>query len=296
MTIPNLTIIGDKINPGFKSTKALLDAEDMAGIQALAAKQVEAGAAYLDVGIGPRGKSDPEILVKVIAAIQDAVDVPLCFDYTDAEILETCLKCYDESKAQGQMPMINSIAETRWEMTELLRIRPCKVMLMVSERLEDGTGKQNKTADEMYSTAKRMALKLTGGDYGLTMDDIIIDVAISAMSSDTGGLTRASIETVRQIGRDPELKGIHMSGGLTNLAGQLPKIEIDGAPLRVQLESAYLTLAMPHGFDMVLATPGRPYRILGEDSVVLHAFREIIALDGLDALRRLRKLYTSAKN
>jgi 5-methyltetrahydrofolate--homocysteine methyltransferase len=148
----------------------------------------------------------------------------------------------------------------------------------------------------MHSTAKRMALKLTGGDYGLTMDDIIIDVAISAMSSDTGGLTRASLETVRHIGQDPELKGIHMSGGLTNLAGQLPTIEIDGAPLRVQLESAYLTLAMPHGFDMVLATPGRAYRILDEDSTVLQAFREIIALAGLDALRRLRKLYTSAKN
>ena len=113
MTIPNLTIIGDKINPGFKSTKALLDAEDMAGIQALAAKQVEAGAAYLDVGIGPRGKSDPEILVKVIAAIQDAVDVPLCFDYPDADIQETCLRSCDEQKARGQMPMINSIAETR---------------------------------------------------------------------------------------------------------------------------------------------------------------------------------------
>lgn len=295
MTIPNLTIIGDKINPGFKSTKLLVDAEDIAGLQALALKQVEAGAAYLDFTIGPRAKSDPAFLTKVIAAVQDAVDVPLCFDYPDAEIQETCLNCYDEDKAQGQMPMINSIAETRWEMAELLRMRPCKVMLMVSERLEDGAGKQNKTAEDMHATARRMALKLAGGHYGLSMDDIIIDVAISTLASDTGGLTRASLRTVEMIGRDPELRGIHMSGGLTNLAGQLPTIEIDGAPLRVQLESAFLTLAMPHGFDMVLATPGRPYRILGEDSTVLQVFREIVALDGLDALRRLRKLYTSAK-
>ena len=107
-----------------------------------------------------------------------------------------------------------------------------------------------------------------GGDYGLSMDDIIVDVAISALASDTEGLTRASLRTVEMIGRDPDLKGIHMSGGLTDLAARLPIIEIDGAPLRVQLESAFLTLAMPHGFDVVLATPGRAYRILGEDSTV----------------------------
>lgn len=294
MTIPNLTIISDKINPGFKSTKALVDTEDLAGLQALAVKQVEAGAAYLDFTIGSRAKSDPEFLTKVIGAVQEAVDVPLCFDYPDAEIQRTCLKCYDESKAQGRLPMINSIAETRWEMTELLKVRPCKVMLMVSERLEDGAGKQNKTADDMVLTAKRMVLKLASGDYGLAMDDIIIDVAISAIASDTEGLTRSSLKTVELIGQDPDLKGVHMSGGLTNLAAHLPAIQIDGGPLRVQLESAFLTLAIPNGFDFVLASPGRGYRILPDDSVVLQAFREIIALEGLDALRRLRKLYTSA--
>ena len=45
-------MIGDRINPGFKSTKALLDAEDLAGVQALAVKQVDAGASALDVTIG----------------------------------------------------------------------------------------------------------------------------------------------------------------------------------------------------------------------------------------------------
>ena len=43
MTNPHgfdITVIGDRINPGFKSTKALLDNEDLAGIQALA---VQAG-------------------------------------------------------------------------------------------------------------------------------------------------------------------------------------------------------------------------------------------------------------
>jgi len=48
----NIGIIGERINPGFKSTRALFDKQDLAGIQALALKQAEAGALYQNVNIG----------------------------------------------------------------------------------------------------------------------------------------------------------------------------------------------------------------------------------------------------
>ena len=69
-------IIGDRINPGFKSTKVLFDNDDIAGIQALAVKQVEAGAKYLDVNVGARGETDAALVAKVTRAIQAAVTVP----------------------------------------------------------------------------------------------------------------------------------------------------------------------------------------------------------------------------
>ena len=50
----NIRIIGERINPGFKSTKALFDNSDIPGIQALAVKQAEAGASWLNVNIGAR--------------------------------------------------------------------------------------------------------------------------------------------------------------------------------------------------------------------------------------------------
>ena len=284
------TIIGDRLNPGFKSTRALLDAGDMAGVQALARRQVDAGAAALDFTIGPRAKDDPRFLVEVIRAVQAAVTAPICFDYPEYAVQETCLRAYDADTARGAKPIINSMAETRWHMVELLKIRPCRVMLMASERLEDGIGKQNRTAAEIAGTAKRAALRLAR-EHGLALDDVIIDVSISALIADTAGMNREALAAIGLIGSDPELKGIHISGGLSNIAQQLPPKAADGSDLKLQLECAFLTLARPLGMDTVLATPWREFRMLPEDNYVLGVFKQVLQASGTDVLRQARKLY-----
>ena len=72
-----LQIIGERINPGFKSTKALFDNSDIPGIRALAVKQAEAGASWLNVNIGARALTDTEWMATVIRAIQEVTTVPL---------------------------------------------------------------------------------------------------------------------------------------------------------------------------------------------------------------------------
>ena len=63
----NLIVIGDRINPGFKPTRVLVDNHDIAGIQALAVRQVESGASYLDVTIGPLGVTNHDYLAETVA-------------------------------------------------------------------------------------------------------------------------------------------------------------------------------------------------------------------------------------
>jgi len=283
-------IIGDRINPGFKATRALVESGDLAGLQALAVRQVKAGAGALDFTLGPDARSKPEFLVQVIRAVQDAVDVPLCFDYPEVQTQEICLKAYDPAKAGGAKPIINSIAETRWEMVELLKIQPCKVLLMASERLEDGIGRQNRTGQEIAGTAKRAALRLAK-EHGLCLDDVIIDVSISAIIADTAGLNRAALEAIGSIGSDPQLKGIHMSGGISNIAQLLPAKAADGSDLKEQVECAFLTVARPLGMDTVLGTPWHHFHTLPEDNYVLGVFKEILQLSGTDVMRAVRRLY-----
>ena len=291
MAIPNLMIIGDRLDSGFKSSRALFENDDFKGLQDLAVRQAEAGAAYLNINVGPKAQHTPPFMTEVIEAVQAVVDIPLSFDFPDMAVQEVCLKSYDPDRAGGAKPIVNSVAETRYEMLDLLKIRPCKLVAMASERMEDGVAKANRAGADVAATAKRIAAKLTGGDYGLALDDIFVDVSISLLASDTEGLTQMALDGIGAIGADPELKGVHMMGGLSNIGGQLPPTAVDGTKLRLQLESSFLTLAMPLGFDAVLATPWKEYELLTDDSFVFREFKEIIELRGLDVMRRVRKLY-----
>jgi 5-methyltetrahydrofolate--homocysteine methyltransferase len=126
-------------------------------------KQAEAGAAYLNVNIGARALTDVDFMARVIRAIQDVVAVPLSFDFPSKAVQEVCLATYDPARAGGRLPIVNSITEHRWDLMELYGKYKFKVILMASERVVDGVAKGNKTADEIYSTAKRAALRLQRG-------------------------------------------------------------------------------------------------------------------------------------
>jgi 5-methyltetrahydrofolate--homocysteine methyltransferase len=286
----NINIIGERINPGFKSTKALFDNSDIPGIQALAVKQAEAGAAYLNVNIGARARTEPQFMAEVIRGIQAVVDLPLSFDFPSAEVQEICLKTYDLDRAKGRLPIVNSITEHRWGLMDLAKSFKFKVILMASERVEDGVAKNNKTADEVASTAKRAALRLKN-DYGMSLDDIFIDMSVSAIIADSEGLNRGTLEAIKQIGSDPDLKGLHMMGGLSNIGQQLPPKAVDGSDLKHSLECAFLTLAVPHGFDTVLGTPWRGYDALPDEHYVLSTYRTFLEQSGTNAIRVVRKFY-----
>jgi len=286
----NLRIIGERINPGFKSTRELFEKSDLPGIQALAVKQAEAGARYLNVNIGARALTDPDFMVRAIRAIQEVTDLPLSFDFPSLAVQRACFEAYDPARAGGRPPVINSITEHRWDLMELARDYKFQVILMASERVEDGVARSNKTADEIYATARRCALRLRG-EYGMAMDDIIVDMSVSAIIADTERLNRNTLDAIARVGADADLKGIHMMGGLSNIGQQLPPRAADGSDLKHGLECAFLTIAVPLGFDTVLGTPWRDYHPLPEDHYVLTAYRNFLEQSGSNAMRAVRKLY-----
>lgn len=286
----NIGIIGERINPGFKSTRALFDNQDLAGIQALAVKQAEAGARYQNVNIGAQALTDPQWMARVIEAIQEVVTTPLSFDFPSKSVQDICLSSYDPAKANGELPIVNSITEHRWDLMELYGKHKFKVILMASERVENGKALGNKTAEEIYGTARRAALRLKN-DYGMPLDHVFVNMSVSAIIADTEGLNRSTVDAIRMIGADADLKGVHMMGGLSNIGQQLPPKAADGSDLKHCLENAFLTLTVPYGFDFVLGTPWRGYGPLDDEHYVLATYRNFLEQKGSNALRAVRKFY-----
>ena len=293
--IEGLTLIGERINPGFKSSRELLEAKDIGGLQALAVDQVEkGGCGYLTVNVGDAATRDQAFLADLIRAIQDAVDLPLAFDYPNREVQELCLAVYDPSKAGGHKPLMNSVAETRWDMLEIRDSQPFEVVLMASERLENGRAVANQTAVQVHETARRMVYQLLTTDARFEPDDLFLDVSLGPIGADFEGLTRRAVDAIRLIGADPDLARCHKLVGLSNLSISLPPRALDGGLLKVRLESAFLSLTVPHGLDYILGSPGRDYQILADDDFVMQGFREALDLPEFETILRVQQLYKEA--
>ena len=158
----DIQIIGERINPGFKSTRALFDNEDIAGIQALAVKQADAGARSLNVNVGARALTGHRLHGANHPGDPGGRHRPAFLRLSErAGAGRSAWRPTTGRKANGALPIVNSITEHRWDLMDLYGTHgPFKVVLMASERVEDGFAKGNKSADEIYSTARRCALRL----------------------------------------------------------------------------------------------------------------------------------------
>ncbi|MDR1493130.1 MAG: dihydropteroate synthase [Planctomycetaceae bacterium] len=279
-------LIGESINDSVPSTKALLDADDIAGIQNLAKSQDEGGADYIDVNIGLRPK---EWMTKLVKAIQEVTSKPLSIDSPDVEICSAGLEAYDLERAGGKKPILNSISPLRPEMFELLKIAPCLPILLISEQKGTDGGSQCHTAEETYFAAKSMLA--TAKEYGLTPSDAILDPGIAPIGSDTKGNLKRLLGAMRLIQNDAELKGVHYSVGLSNFTVMLPTKRKDGVPIKSSLESAFLGKATALGLDMVIGSVKRNYAPLPDDHPAVQCLDQCLAANDFDSLMVVMQFY-----
>jgi 5-methyltetrahydrofolate--homocysteine methyltransferase len=288
MAIPGLTIIGESINDSVPSTKKLFDENDIAGLLELARSQDEKGAAWIDVNIGSRS---PAFMADLVCRIQSVTAKPLSIDTPDPAIAEAGLRAYDRARTGGRRPILNSISPLRAGMFDLFAAQPLIPILMSSERFERGAGCSNATAEETRQTARSLLEEARRRIPGFTNDQAIIDPGIAPIGSDCEGQLKRVLESLALIHGDPFFAGVHMSVGLSNFTVMLPSKTKDGAPVKGPLESAFLTLAMPRGLDTIIGSTVRKYEILPAGHPALCCLEDILKLEGVETLLRLKEFY-----
>lgn len=288
MPIPGLTIIGESINDSVPSTHKLFDANDVQGLLELARTQDEKGAAWIDVNVGPRS---PEFMAELVGKIQSVTAKPLSIDTPDPAIARAGLVAYDPGRTGGRLPILNSISPLRTAMFEIYKDRPFMPILMSSERFERGAGCSNRTPEETRETARALLEEARRQVPGFRNDQAIIDPGIAPIGSDCEGQLKRVLESLALIHADPFFAGVHMSVGLSNFTVMLPPKRADGSPVKGPLESAFLTMAMPLGLDMIIGSMVRRYEILPEGHPALVCLQDILKLEGYDTLMRLKEFY-----
>jgi 5-methyltetrahydrofolate corrinoid/iron sulfur protein methyltransferase len=259
-------LIGELMNNSFARAGRAFKNRDLAAYQNLAKVQTELGADYLTLNIDGtqsmmvRPQEMFDFLPDLIPAIQEATRVPLAFDNPSVEFHKRCLAIYDRSK--GGRPILNSVAASRThldEMLELISHYDTLVIGMASEKFIEGGSGQCLCADDVYGASERL-VELLHKKAKRTCEQIIIDTGLAPVGADTYGLVNMGLDAMRRIRATPDLKGVHLSVGLTNFSFGMPR------DIREVVESAYLTLATEAGLDFVLGNPEKDLHILEPDN------------------------------
>ena len=262
-------LIGERINPTGrkKLTQALTDNElEIITKEALA--QVQAGADVLDVNVGVPGLDELAMLPRVVQAIMNAVDVPLCLDSSNTEALKAALKVY-----QGK-PLVNSVTGEKHSLEAILPLvqehKAAVVGLtMDDEGIPESSDKRLSIACKIVDQAEKL---------GIPREDVVIDCLSQtvAVNSNAGLVTLETVQKVKaELGVNITLELSNISFGLPNrrllnniflamaVAAGVTCPIVDVAQTREAVVSADLAL----GRDMYAQRYIQVYRSLGQQAV-----------------------------
>ncbi len=285
MRLEDISIIGELINHGIPRVRPLFDEENAPALQALARAQAAAGAAALDVNVGPLGADG---MRRTVRTVQGAARLPLSLDSSSPEILRAGVEVYDEERSDG-LPILNSATEARDEAVfAIRRVRRCRVILLVSERREGERSLPNETVEQCLSTAERLVSKAL--EAGFEPAELFVDPSTPALAVDMQGLVNTTLATIEGIRARREFEGVRVVAGLSNFTASLPPAA------RLPLQNAFLTLAARAGLDTIIGDPARKHRLLPDGHPDLVLMRDILTKRGTERLRALTssELYRDA--
>jgi len=232
--VTRLKVIGEKINGTRRRVAQAIEQRDAAVIRALAIRQAEAGAAWLDVNAGTPGGAEPDDLVWLIETIQPVVEIPLCLDSANPLALAAGMRVVERT------PMVNSISGDPQRMQSILPLvteHGCSVIALSM----DGTGIPA-TCEGRLEVARRLMTEMRA--RGVPDDHVYLDPLAMTLATNTEG-AKITLETIRAIRR--EFPGAHLTMGLSNISF--------GLPARSHINRAFLTLALAEGLDSAILDP-----------------------------------------
>ncbi len=227
--------IGERIHCISPVINKAMQERDPAPILKRAKEQIEAGATYIDVNIGPSEKGGEELMKWAVAMIQSECDnMPLCLDTSNAKAIEAGISVYNRSKGK---PIVNSAdAGDRITNIDLAAANDAIVLALCSKA---GVPSDN---DERMGYCQELLER--GMGLGMDPDDIWFDPLFLVVK----GMQDKQMEVLEFIQMLSDM-GLNSTGGLSNISNMMPK------HIRPIMDSATIAMAMYCGLTSAIVNP-----------------------------------------
>ena len=229
-------VIGERINPtGKKRFQQALREGDMDYILERAVEQQDAGAQILDVNVGLPGIDEPEMMTRVVKAIQSVCDLPLQIDSSEPAAIEAGLR------AVNGRAIVNSVNGKPEVLDKILPL--CKKYGAAVVGLTMDAGGIPETWQGRVEIAKRIEAACIR--HGIPREDLLIDclsLTVSAQQAQANETLRA----VEYVSRE---MGLHTVLGVSNISF--------GMPERQHITVSFLTQALGAGMRFAIVNPNQ---------------------------------------
>jgi 5-methyltetrahydrofolate corrinoid/iron sulfur protein methyltransferase len=229
-----MIVIGELINGARGDVgRAVLERDEQV-IQRLAREQAEAGCNYLDVCAGTSSGREVEDLAWLADVVGQAVDLPLCLDSADPDVL---------AAVAGQMNrelLLNSVSGEPQKLARLIPLAAARgfglVCLALDERgIPDEAGRRVEILASVVEAARRAGVP----DGRLLLDPLTLAAAVRT------GTARTTLEVIRAL--KAEFPDAHVCTAVSNISF--------GLPARSILNRAFLAMALESGLDGAIMNP-----------------------------------------
>ncbi len=259
-----MIIVGEKINIITKKIAKAMKERDAEPILDFAKRQVEGGADFLDINIGPSKKDGPELMEWLVTTIQKEVDIPLSLDTINAEAMEAGLKVH-KGKA-----IINSASGAKERLENMMSLAARYNSFVIGlTMMETGIPRD---ANERMAIA--VDIIQGAAEQGVPMEDILLDPLVLPISvaQEQASEVFESIKMFQQL-NEPPMKTII---GLSNISNGVPE---ETKPLldRTLLSVCYgygLTAAIADPFDKELMDTVKTIKIFNNETLYCHSYTD----------------------
>lgn len=228
-------VIGERISATAPIINKALAERDPEPILKRAKQQLDAGATYLDVNIGPAESDGEELMKWAVQLLQSELDnVPLALDTANMKAIEAGISVYNRSKGK---PIVNSAdAAGRIGYLDLAAANDAICIALCNG---EGIAKDN---DERMMYCQTLLER--GMEQGMEAEDIWFDPLFLVVK----GMQDKQMQILECIKMFADM-GLNSTGGLSNNSNGMPK------HIRPIMDSALVAMCMMQGLTSAIVNP-----------------------------------------